>query len=96
MTMKIRAEECIDCSACVEPCPNDAIFPGDEEYVHRGGTYPPLSDHFYIVPERCTECVGFYDTPQCIEACPVDCIAPDPQRAESRDQLLARKAELHG
>ncbi len=74
MAMLIRPSECIDCSACVDPCPNDAIIPGDEGYVQAGQEFPALSDHFYIVPDRCTECVGFYDAPQCVEACPVDCI----------------------
>jgi len=48
-----------------------------------------------IEPEKCTECVGFYDEPQCIAACPVECIVPDPARRESPEELLAKKARLH-
>jgi ferredoxin len=96
MAMRIRGEECIDCSACVEPCPNDAIFAGDEPYVHQGRRFAALSEHYYVVSDRCTECIGFYDQPQCVEACPVDCIDKDPERVESQEQLQAKKAQLHG
>ncbi len=56
----------------------------------------PLSDEFYfIVPDKCTECVGFYDEPQCAAVCPVDCCIPDPDHKESEEQLLNKKAWLH-
>ncbi|PSR12110.1 MAG: ferredoxin [Bacteroidetes bacterium] len=56
----------------------------------------PVSDDFYyIVPDKCTECVGFHEEPQCAAVCPVDCCVPDPDREETEDQLLARKAALH-
>ena len=55
-----------------------------------------LSDSVYfIVPEKCTECVGFYDEPQCVKVCPVDCCVDDPDRRESKAELLARKEKLH-
>ena len=57
-------EECTSCGACVEDCPNQAISEGDLAYV--------------IDPEKCTECVGFYDEPQCVSVCPVECVVPDP------------------
>jgi ferredoxin len=50
---------------------------------------------YYIVPDKCTECKGFHEEPQCAAVCPVDCCVPDPDRVESEDQLLARKAKLH-
>ena len=43
-----------------------------------------------IDPMRCTECVGHYDTPQCVEVCPVECIIVDPAHAETPAQLLAK------
>ena len=38
----------------------------------------------------CTECVGHFDTPQCVEVCPVDCCLPDPDRVETEEELLAK------
>lgn len=56
----------------------------------------PVSDEFYyIVPDKCTECVGFHEEPQCAAVCPVDCCVPDPDRVETQDQLLGKKERLH-
>ena len=74
-------EECTSCGACVEDCPNLAISEGPDVY---------LIDH-----EKCTECVGFHDEPQCVAVSPVECIGPDPAHAETREELLAKKARLH-
>ena len=74
-------EECTSCGACVEDCPNQAISEGDPVYV--------------IDPEKCTECTGFFDEPQCIVVCPIECIVPDPAHQETKDELLAKKARLH-
>ena len=58
---------------------------------------PPVSDdYYYIVPDKCTECVGFQEEPQCAAVCPVDCCIPDPDRRESNEILLERKSKLHG
>lgn len=66
----------------------EAVGPTEEK--------PPVSDDFYyIVPDKCTECVGFHEEPQCAAVCPVDCCVPDPERVESQDKLLARKDRLH-
>jgi len=57
----------------------------------------PVSDEFYfIVPDKCTECKGFHDEPQCAAVCPVDCCVPDDDRVESEETLLEKKAWLHG
>ncbi len=57
----------------------------------------PISDeYYYIVPDKCTECKGFHDEPQCAAVCPVDCCVPDPDREESEETLLNRKSVLHG
>lgn len=56
---------------------------------------PVSDDYYYIVPDKCTECVGFHEEPQCAAVCPVDCCVPDPERRESEETLLARKERLH-
>jgi ferredoxin len=76
------ADRCINCDLCEPECPNGAIALGREIYQ--------------IDPERCTECVGHYDTPQCVAVCPVDCIPRDPDRIESRETLHARYLALTG
>lgn len=56
----------------------------------------PVSDEvYYIVPDKCTECVGFHEEPQCAAVCPVDCCVDDPERRESEEVLLERKSFLH-
>ncbi|MDX1903660.1 MAG: 4Fe-4S dicluster domain-containing protein [Thermonemataceae bacterium] len=56
----------------------------------------PVSDEFYyIVSDKCTECVGFHEEPQCAAVCPVDCCIPDPENEEDKETLLAKKAWLH-
>ena len=75
-------EECINCDVCEPECPNDAISMGPEIYV--------------IDPALCTECVGHYDTPQCVEVCPVECIPKDPNHVETEEELLAKYERLHG
>lgn len=58
--------------------------------------HKPISDEvYYIVPDKCTECQGFHEEPQCAAVCPVDCCVPDPDREETEEELLARKERLH-
>lgn len=75
-------EECINCDVCEPECPNGAISQGDEIYI--------------IDSSLCTECVGHYDTPQCIEVCPVDCIIDDPENRESEEQLMTKYHQING
>ena len=56
---------------------------------------PISEDYYYISPDKCTECVGFHEEPQCAAVCPVDCCIPDPERKEEEEKLLARKDALH-
>ena len=73
-------EDCINCSVCEPECPNNAISAGDEIFV--------------IDASKCTECVGHFEESQCIEVCPVDCIAADPGHVESKAQLQAKYERL--
>lgn len=79
MALKIT-EACINCDVCAPVCPNEAIALGTSIYE--------------IAPQRCTECVGHYDAPQCVEVCPVECIVADPEHAETPAQLQAKYQEL--
>lgn len=75
-------DECINCDVCEPECPNGAISQGEEYYV--------------IDPGRCTECVGHFATPQCVEVCPVNCILADPKHPESKDALQRKYLALTG
>lgn len=56
---------------------------------------PIAVDYYYIVPDKCTECQGFHDEPQCAAVCPVDCCVPDEKYRETVDELLAKKDKMH-
>lgn len=71
---------CINCDVCEPECPNGAISQGEEIYA--------------IDPELCTECVGHFDTPQCVEVCPVNCIPTNPEYLESPEQLQRKFKRL--
>jgi ferredoxin len=66
----------------VATCPNTAISVASPIYV--------------IDPAKCTECVGAHDEPQCMVVCPADCIFPNPDFAETPEQLLEKYHSLHG
>jgi len=74
-------QDCTECDACIPVCPNEAITKGTP---------------YVIDALRCTECVGAEDEPQCKLVCPADCIVPNPDWAESQDDLLAKYQQLHG
>jgi ferredoxin len=75
-------DDCINCAVCEPECPNLAIYEGEEI--------------FEIDPDRCTECVGHFDEPQCQMVCPVDCIPVNPERVESPEALQRKYRELTG
>lgn len=56
---------------------------------------PVSMDVYFIVTDKCTECVGFHDEPQCAAVCPVDCCVDDPDYRESEEALMAKKDALH-
>jgi ferredoxin len=75
-------DECINCDVCEPECPNDAIYQGEEIYE--------------IDPNLCTECVGHYETSQCVEVCPIDCIPIDPNRRETQEELMKKYHRITG
>lgn len=56
---------------------------------------PVSNDTYYITHNKCTECQGFHDEPQCAAVCPVDCCVPDELYVETVEGLLAKKEKLH-
>ncbi len=78
----IITDACINCDVCEPECPNHAISLGPEIYV---------IDH-----ALCTECVGHFETSQCVEVCPVACIPLDPEHKESREELYAKYLRITG
>ena len=56
---------------------------------------PKNMDVYFIVTDKCTECKGFHDEPQCAAVCPVDCCVPDEMYRETVDELLAKKERMH-
>ena len=75
MALRIT-DECINCDVCEPECPNDAIYQGEEIYQ--------------IKPSLCTECVGHFDTSQCVVVCPVACIEVDPDHQENQQELRGK------
>ncbi|GAA4816458.1 ferredoxin [Marinicella pacifica] len=74
-------QDCINCDMCEPACPNEAIYYGESIYE--------------IDPDKCTECVGHYDDPQCIDVCPIDCIITDTAHKESPQELLKKFKTLY-
>jgi ferredoxin len=92
----IITSDCINCGACEPECPNTAIYQGGVEWELNGVKHPAISaDIFFIVRDKCTECVGFFDHEACAAVCPVDCCIPDPNNPETEAVLLARAQQLH-
>ena len=74
-------DECINCDVCEPECPNKAIYQGKEIYE--------------IDPDKCTECMGFHEEPQCAAVCPVGCCVPDEDNVETEEELLGKQAFMH-
>lgn len=75
-------DDCINCDVCEPECPNEAIIPG--EFIYE------------IKPNQCTECIGHFDKPQCVQVCPVACIITNPVHQETQEELLAKYQSLKG
>lgn len=68
----------------------------DGTIVEADKRFSPISDDIYfIVPNKCTECQGFHEEPQCAAVCPVDCCVPDEAYEETIEELLQKKEKLH-
>lgn len=79
-------EECINCGSCITECPNNAIYEVGSNWEINGQVYSEgdaapsgaigfYSDDFaFIVPDKCTECDGIYDEPNCLTNCPTEAI----------------------
>ena len=78
----IISDECINCDVCEPECPNGAISQGEEIY--------------HVNPRLCTECVGHFDSPQCVAVCPVECILKDTQQPETLESLYEKYRRLTG
>ncbi|QAA80424.1 4Fe-4S dicluster domain-containing protein [Aequorivita sp. H23M31] len=71
------------------------VLPDGKE-VDADEVQKPISDEIYfIVADKCTECMGFHDEPQCAAVCPVDCCVPDEDNVETKEELLAKQAFMH-
>ena len=74
----------------------DFPFGNKEEGVKANQSRDALSNSiFFIVPEKCTECVGFHEQPQCAAICPENCCVKDPDFVENKEELLSKKEFLH-
>lgn len=75
-------DSCINCDACIEVCPVQAIVGADES--------PLDTDLTYVKPEKCIECVDHAETPACAAECPTEgCIVWDmPYTAEYNDHYV--------
>ena len=111
----IITDECINCGACEQECPNTAIYEGAQDWKYKEGTNlkgnvilpngkkvnadtdnEPVSDDIYfIVADKCTECKGFHDEPQCAAVCPVDCCVPYGNHVETEEELLEKQKFMH-
>lgn len=80
MAYKINGN-CVLCGICEIECQNQAISETKTTFV--------------IDPNKCTECVGNFESPKCVEVCPAGCCVPDPDHVESREQLLEKWRRLH-
>jgi ferredoxin len=57
-------DTCINCGACIDECPTEAIVDDDEN--------PTGEEIYYVQTDKCVECVDHHDVPACAEACPTD------------------------
>ncbi|MEW5769133.1 MAG: 4Fe-4S binding protein [Pseudomonadota bacterium] len=58
MSLRIDETQCTVCAMCEPLCPTESIRLNKGMYAIDAAT--------------CTECEGEYDSPQCLDSCPVD------------------------
>ena len=83
-------DTCINCAACIDECPVEAIVDEDDN--------PTGEEYYYVYPDKCVECVEHFDTPACAEACPTEgCITWDmPFTAENKSHFCEGENYLDG
>jgi len=80
-------DTCITCDACLQQCPVNAIVDDTSN--------PTGKKQYYVQPEKCVECVGIYDNPQCAAICPsIGCITWDMPFTTEFDEHF-RNAEIY-
>jgi ferredoxin len=57
-------DACINCGACIDECPVEAIVDEDEN--------PTGEEYHFVTEDKCVECVGHHDIPACATACPTE------------------------
>jgi ferredoxin len=57
-------DTCINCGACIDECPVEAIVDEDDN--------PTGEDIYYVYADKCVECVDHHDEPACATACPTE------------------------
>ena len=73
----------------------DVVLPNGDK-INSDTINNPISDEFFfIVPNKCTECKGFHEEPQCAAVCPVDCCVPDDDNVETEKELLSKQKFMH-
>lgn len=73
----------------------DVVLPNGKA-VNADEDQEPISDEvYYIAPDKCTECMGFHEEPQCAAVCPVDCCVPDEDIVETEEELLGKQKFMH-
>ena len=73
----------------------DVILPSGKAVNAQEPQIPVSDEYYYIVPDKCTECKGFHEEPQCAAVCPVDCCVADDAHVESEQELLAKQRFMH-
>ena len=73
----------------------DVVLPNGDK-INSDTINNPISDEFFfIVPNKCTECKGFHEEPQCAAVFPVDCCVPDSDNVETEKELLSKQKFMH-
>jgi ferredoxin len=105
MPVKIT-DFCVNCGVCEIICPYNAIYRGGSNWRKAQNRYYVFCDeeleydefwsrdHYYIVPYKCTECIGKYPEPICMTVCSKNCCIADEKHRENEEHLYAKKKYL--
>ena len=73
----------------------DVILTNGKAVNAQDAQTPVSNEIYYIVADKCTECKGFHDEPQCAAVCPVDCCIQDDANVEYEEVLLGKQRFMH-